>query len=132
MSFVLVKQLVQLNMINNVLPEFISLALGKATQDIQLTEADIEQLELHHVAERWAGSRAIAYDGFPTVGSVYNHEGRVSNARCTTHLGSGGASFSPAAVLVSRSSMFMEQPISPDLTEKVLTYGDSQRTGNKI
>ncbi|MDP3558847.1 MAG: hypothetical protein Q8R79_00670 [Legionellaceae bacterium] len=126
------RNLVQLNMINDVLPEFISLALGKPTQGIQLTEADMEQLELHHIAERWAGSRAVAYDGFLTVGSVYNHEGRVSNARCTTQLGSGGASLSHAAVLVSRSSMFIEQSTSPDLTEKVLTYGDSQRTGNKI
>ena len=125
------RNLLQLNMVNDVLPEFISLALGKPTHGIQLTQDDMAELESRGIAERWVGTRAVAYDGFPTVGHVYNPNGQVSNARCTTHLGSGGASFSPAAVLVSRSSMF-ETERSQDLIEKVLEFGCSQRTGSSL
>jgi len=126
------RNLLQLNMVNDVLPEFLSLALGKPTHGIRLTQADMTELENRGIAERWVGTRAVAYDGFPTVGHVYNHNGQVSNARCTTHLGSGGASFSPAAVLVSRSSMFTFESIPQDLAKTVLTYGDSLRTGNTL
>ncbi len=118
----------QLNVINDVHPVAISLALPRVTHGMPLNEVDMRILERKHIAERWVGSRAVAYDGFPTLGPVYNHNGQVINARCTTHLGSGGASFSPAAILVSRSSMFKEQAISNDLAEKVLAYGNSQRT----
>ncbi|MFA5959567.1 MAG: hypothetical protein WC785_03550 [Tatlockia sp.] len=127
-AFAINRNLLQLNMVNDVLPEFLSLALGKPTQGKQLTWIDMEELESRGIAERWVGTRAVAYDGFPTIGHVYNEEGLVSNARCTTHLGSGGASFSPAAVLVSRSSIFKEQAVQQELTEKVLAYGNSQRT----
>ena len=125
------RNLLQLNMVNDVLPEFISLALGKPTRRIQLTQDDMAELESCGMTERWVGTRAVAYDGFPTVGRVYNHDGQVGNARCTTHPGSGGASFSPAAVLVSCSSMFAAE-VPQDLTEKVLAYGNSQRTGASI
>jgi len=123
------RNLLQLNMVNDVLSEFISLALGKSTHGIKLTQDDMAELEHRGIAERWVGTRAVAYDGFPTVGPVYNKDGQVSNARCTTHLGSGGASFAPAAVLVSRSSVFSSVQSNPStLTEQVLAYGDSQRT----
>ncbi|MDR3490793.1 MAG: GNAT family N-acetyltransferase [Gammaproteobacteria bacterium] len=95
------RNLLQLNMVNDVLPEFMSLALGKNTKGQKLTEADLALLEEKNIAKRWVGTRAVAYDGFPTVGNVYNADGKLSNARTTTHLGSGGASFSPAAVLAS-------------------------------
>lgn len=120
------RNLLQLNMVNDVLPEFISLALGKNTRGQKLTEEDLKYLEDHQIAKRWVGTRAVAYDGFPTVGSLYNAQGKISNARCTTHLGSGGASFAPAAVMASRDAT-SEQPSSNNLIQEVIKFGDSRR-----
>ncbi len=116
-AFAINRNLLQLNMVNEVLPELISLALERPIQGTELTLEDMAALERRGVAERWVGTRAVAYDGFPTVGCVYNTKGLVSNARCTTHLGSGGASFSPAAVLVSRSSLFKDQKPQQELIQ---------------
>ncbi|MFO2569240.1 FAD dependent oxidoreductase [Legionella quinlivanii DSM 21216] len=120
------RNLLQLNMINDVLPEFISIALGRETKGQQLTIEDLEQLEQTKIAERWVGTRAVAYDGFPTLGMISNSNGKVPNARCTTHLGSGGASFSPASVVISRS-IFNKQPKVDDLTHDVLMFGNASR-----
>jgi hypothetical protein len=127
-AFAINRNLLQLNMVNDVLPEPISWALGRPTQGIQLTLKDMTELECQRIAHREAKSRAVAYDGFPTLGPVYNDKGQVSNARCTTHLGSGGVSFGPGAVYASRSSLFGNHPTQQALTEQVLAYGDSQRT----
>ena len=121
------RNLLQLNMINDVLAEFISLALRKDTRGKKLEIEDLQQLEEAQIAERWVGTRAVAYDGFPTLGAVSNKDGEVSNARCTTHLGSGGASFSPASAMISRR--IWKQPIETDtLTEDVLKFGDASRS----
>lgn len=117
------RHLVQLNMINAVLPQFLSISLGKDTHGKQLTASDLAALENKGVANRWVGRRAVAYDGFPTLGTLYHNGQAVDNARCTTHLGSGGVSFGPAAVHISRSST----AISDTLTGKVLEYADSRR-----
>jgi hypothetical protein len=119
------RNLLQLNMINDVLPEFISLALKYDTKGKTLTEKDLQYLETNKIATRWAGVRAVVYDGFPTLGHVFKNKSKVENARCTTHLGSGGGSFAPAAVVMSRNSMNDEQD---DFTKRILNYGDSSRT----
>jgi hypothetical protein len=120
------RNLLQLNMINDVLPEFISLALGRDTKGQKLTVEDLTKLEKSGIAERWVGTRAVAYDGFPTLGAVYKEDREVSNARTTTHLGSGGGSFSPASIFVSRSTL--NKKVEPDkLTQNVLRYGSSKR-----
>lgn len=120
------RNLLQLNMVNDVLPEFISLALGRDTKRQRLNERDLAVLEAQGIAKRWVGTRAVAYDGFPTVGSIYNSNGKVSNARTTTHLGSGGVSFSPATVVVSRA---VQEESAEDtiLVREVLAYGSSLR-----
>lgn len=119
------RNLLQLNMINDVLPEFISLALGRDTRGQKLEIEDLSRLERLGIAERWVGTRAVAYDGFPTLGAIY-HEGRkVDNARTTTHLGSGGGSFSPASIFVSRSVLKQEE--QDKLTQDVLKYSSSNR-----
>jgi hypothetical protein len=123
------RNLVQLNMINNVLPEFISLALGYNTQGKELSPDDLRTLEEQGILQRWVGRRSVAYDGFPTFGYLYCNNRVVSNARCTTHLGSGGVSFAPAAVLVSRSS---EQNTDNVFIKKILMYADSRRTAITI
>jgi hypothetical protein len=120
------RNLLQLNMINDILPEFISLALGKNTKGQKLTGEDLINLERNKIAVRWVGTRAVAYDGFPTLGSVYNKNSKVNNARCTTHLGSGGGSFSPAVVFFSRKALDKNEPDS--LTKSILEQGDSKRT----
>lgn len=118
------RNLVQLNMINDVLPEFISLAYGYNTKGKWISPEELSLLENKGIARRWAGRRAVAYDGYPTIGSLYSNNRKVSNARCTTHLGSGGVSFGPGAVFISRSS---EQGFSDDFVQKILMYADSRR-----
>lgn len=118
------RNLLQLNMINHVLPKFISLACGYETNGKIITAEELSFLEEKGIARRWVGRRAVAYDGFPTLGSLYCNNRKVSNARCTTHLGSGGVSFGPGAVFISRSS---EQNMRDTFVQKILMYGDSRR-----
>lgn len=118
------RNLVQLNMINNVLPEFISLAYGYKTNGKTISAEELSFLEKKGIANRWVGRRAVAYDGFPTIGSLYHNNRKVINARCTTHLGSGGVSFGPGAVFISRSS---EQSTNDTFVKKILMYADSRR-----
>lgn len=123
------RNLLQLNMINDVLPEFISLALKYDTKGKVLTEKDLDYLESEKIATRWAGVRAVVYDGFPTLGCLY-HEGlAVKNVRCTTHLGSGGVSFCHAGVVISRNSM-SENPDA--FSQRILAYGSSSRTAKSF
>lgn len=119
------RNLVQLNIINTVLPEFISLAFGYETKGKTIHADELSALERNNIARRWVGRRAVAYDGFPTIGALYSRNRKVSNARCTTHLGSGGVSFGPGAVFISRSS---ENDSNDAFVQKVLTYADSRRT----
>jgi hypothetical protein len=98
------RNLLQLNMINDVLPQFMSIALGRDTRGQTLTEQDLAALVDSGIAKRWVGTRAVAYDGGPTVGALYNRQGLVPNARTTTQLGSGGGAFAPAAVDASRAA----------------------------
>jgi len=116
---------VQINMINDVLPEFISLAQGVDTRGKILSEDELSSLVDAAIARRWVGRRAVAYDGYPTLGSLYRGDLKVANARCTTHLGSGGVSFSPGAVFMSRLA---DQEIQDPFVEKILKYSDSRRT----
>ncbi len=116
------RNLVQLNMINHVLPEFMSLACGYQTHGKKISAEELSSLEEKGFARRWVGRRAVAYDGFPTIGSLYCNNRKVSNARCTTHLGSGGVAFGPGAVFISRSS---EQGSNDAFVQKILMYADS-------
>lgn len=118
------RNLLQLNMINDVLPEFISFACGYPTKGKMISNKELAYLEEQGIARRWVGRRAVAYDGFPTLGALYCNNYKVCNARCTTHLGSGGVSFGPAAVFISRS---FEQNLNDSFIQKMLMYGDSKR-----
>ena len=119
------RNLVQLNMINDVLPQFISAAYGHDTKGKRIGSEELSLLEENGIAKRWVGRRAVAYDGFPTLGSLYRDNRKIENARCTTHLGSGGVSFGPGAVYISRSS---KQSADDAFTQKILKYSDSRRT----
>jgi hypothetical protein len=123
------RNLLQLNTLNDVLPEIISLAFGYNTKGKRLSADELVSLEDKGMARRWVGRRAVAYDGFPTIGSLYLKSRKVSNARCTTHLGSGGVSFGPAAVFISRSS---EQDNHDVFVQKILTYADSRRIPKEV
>jgi hypothetical protein len=118
------RNLLQLNMINNVLPEFISWAFGRNTHGQSLTARDLAQLQHSGIATRWVGTRAVAYDGFPTLGLLFKDGRNIHNARTTTHLGSGGVSFAPAAVVASRA--VTEGNINP-VVDAVLDYSRSNR-----
>lgn len=119
------RNLLQLNMINDVLPDCISIALGRDTKGQKLTQEDLGKLESLGIAQRWVGTRAVAYDGFPTVGSIRTQDGEmVINAHATTHLGSGGVSFAPAAVTTSQA---FQDTDSDDLTKDIISSGRSYR-----
>jgi hypothetical protein len=122
-AFALNRHLVQLGIINEVLPELVSLACGFRTHGKTLTQDDLISLEQRGWLKRWVGRRAVAYDGFPTLGPLYRQGNKIKNGRCTTHLGSGGVAFAPAAVLMSRQC---EEELS-DLARQVLHYADSRR-----
>jgi hypothetical protein len=117
------RHLVQLNMMNDVLPEIVSIACGRNTKEDRLLPDDLSLLENNGVLERLVGRRAVAYDGFPTLGALYCRNRKVNNARCTTHLGSGGVSFALAAVQMSRGYEHNEDEFS----KKILHYADSRR-----
>lgn len=122
------RNLLQLNMINDVLPEFISLALGRDTKGHVLTQADLDTLEQKHIAQRWAGTRSVVFDGFPTLGAAYTaQDTKIDNAIVSTHLGSGGVSFGPAAVAVSCSTC-QENGVQSPLVDKVLYFARSNRS----
>ncbi|MFN7038535.1 MAG: hypothetical protein ACK4OM_03090 [Alphaproteobacteria bacterium] len=110
------RNLVQLNMINDMLPDLISIALGKETRGIKLTAEDLNFLEDQSIAQRWVGRRSVAYDNSPTLGQIYLKNGTpVKNGTVITHAGSGGASFGPALakfnqdIISSKESSFIEQ-----------------------
>ena len=122
------RNLLQLNMINDVLPELISLALGKDTRRQTLTEDDLKTLEDKQIAKRWVGSRTVPYDGVPVLGSLYQNGSTTAlqNARVTTGLGSGGVSFGPAAVSVSRNATGGD--VNKSFVERVLEVANSARS----
>jgi hypothetical protein len=122
-AFALHQHLVQLNMLNDVLPQMISIACGQNTAGKQLAFKDLRTLEKKGMLHRWVGRRAVAYDGFPTLGALFYDGSKVKNGRCTTHLGSGGVSFAPAAVQISQNYDRSNDPF----TKKILEYADSRR-----
>ncbi|OJU81660.1 MAG: hypothetical protein BGO10_08655 [Chlamydia sp. 32-24] len=123
-AFALNRNLVQLNMINDVLPEMMSIALGYPSKGKTLTNDDLTFLEQSQIAKRWVGRRAVAYDGFPTIGALFHDNQKVFNARCNTHLGSGGVSFGPGTVSIGRS---YEKNSKDPFEQKILMYSDSRR-----
>ena len=122
-AFAMDRHLVQLNMLNDVLPEMVSIALRRNTGGNLLSFEDLCELEKYGMLNRWVGRRAVAYDGFPTLGALFANGRKVKNSRCTTHLGSGGVSFAPAAVQMSQSFEKFDDPF----TMKILQYANSQR-----
>lgn len=125
-AFAVNRNILQLNMINNVLPEFVSWAFGYDTTGVIFTEQDLNHLEIAGIAQRWVGVRAVAYDGFPTLGRLYKAGMPVANARCITHLGSGGVSFAPAVTLMSRAAC--DSLVHDEFTQRILECGSSLRT----
>ncbi len=120
------RNLLQLNAVNQVYWDLLSIALGKDTYHQALTQDDLDSLLIRGAAKTWVGSRGVAYDGFPTLGALYRGEERVNNARVTTHLGSGGVSFALGCIAISRASLNDVKTIDP-LVEKVLDFSDSRR-----
>lgn len=121
------RHLLQLNIVNNVYWDLISLALGKDSVGKTLGQEDLDSLIDKGIAKVWVGSRAVAYDGFPTLGSLYKGSKRVRNARVTTHLGSGGGSFAIGAIAMSRAIAEKEGKATTPLASKIAQFADSRR-----
>jgi hypothetical protein len=123
------RHLAQLNMINTVLPQYVSLALNRNTIGQKLTAVDLQYLVDNGFARIWVGRRAVICDGFPTIGAVYDKQDKkIENARCITSAGSGGVSFGPALVFANQKGMVHEQQQEKDaLIEQVTEYSSSKR-----
>lgn len=113
------RNLLQLNIINDVLPEIVSLAFGgRETKGQILSQADLDYLVNNKIAKRWVGIRAAAYDGVPTLGRLYLKQQpsgqplEVRNARTTTHKSSGGVSFAPVGVFASRRALMARETLT--------------------
>ncbi len=134
------KNLLQLNMFNDVLPDVVSLALGRDVKGQTLGYDDLHALVEKNVAKRWVGRRAVVYDGFPTVGHLYRDEQKIENAQVITHLGSGGGSFSVIMALVSNYAVEPEKMagelaklgLDRGQVEEILHYADSRREAREI
>ena len=134
-EFAMDRCLLQLRLMNDVLPSVPSLALNRDTRGEILTYADLKKLEDAKIAKRWIGRRGVAYDGFPTLGNLYRVGTLVTNARTTTHIGSRGGSLALIVSLISASSKdpkLVEQMrdlgLEPMFIKEVLRFADSRRT----
>lgn len=123
------RNLLQLNIVNDILPELIGEAIGRDTKGQTLNQDDLNQLEAENKVRRRVKVRGVAYDGFPTLGSGHDAQGNeISNATITTHLGSGGVSFGPAAVTFSRSVRNQQKDQEPEpFVKEVLNYASCLR-----
>jgi hypothetical protein len=129
------RHLLQLNMLNDVLGKFLSLALGRNTVGVTLTQDDLNELENKGIANRWVGRRAVTYDGYPLYGYLYKGNQRVTNGFCTTYLGSGGISFALASVASTLAAKDDGQSMldskAKGLIPQILKYADSRRNAGK-
>ncbi len=117
------RNLLQLNVINNVYPTLIKNVFADLDMDIKegqnLTSKHLSALEDAGIARRWVGVRAVAYDQYPTVGPLYTMQGNaITNAFVITHAGSGGGSCAP--VLVHINSLLMRGNELSNLPSKLL------------
>lgn len=99
-------------------------ALGYNTRGKILTHQELDWLQTHGIAKRWAGVRAVVFDGFPTLGYLYKDGNKISNVRCTTHLGSGGVSFARVVTMISRAA---DNNDNDDFVRRVLLFSSSIR-----
>jgi hypothetical protein len=97
-AFIKDRNVVQLQIMNDILPDFLSLALERDTKTSPVTVEDLR------VAKCWGGTRAVAFDGYPTLGRASHKGSAVPNGFVTTHLGSGGVSNAPGAVKVGHEA----------------------------
>ena len=123
------RAVLQLNIINSIFPDLVSAVLRRNTTGHRLSVRDLKILVDNNHAVRWVGSRAVAYDGFPTLGPLQNSDSPqlIRNGRTTTHLGSGGVSFAPAVVAMSRRIAFLEFSKMDILTRKVQEFSRVDR-----
>lgn len=127
------RNLLQLNMIANVYPDLIQEVFATIGMPIEanqsLTETHLNALVKQGIAKRWVGTRAVAYDGYPTIGKLFTTDGTsIANANVITHAGSGGGSFAP--VLTHLNSLLMrDQKLSSSSTQlqQAAIYARSDR-----
>ena len=123
------RHVLQLNEANNLYPALFSEVLNKPTTGKRLSEKDLNRLINNNIASVWVGARAVAYDGYPTLGKLYKDNKVVTNARTTTHLGSGGVSFAHGSIMMSKRAMEADNSSVKlsSLENKVIHYSDSRR-----
>ncbi len=131
-SFTQIQQVFQLNLLNSVFPRFISIGLGEDTRNKTLTVMHLQRLIDEHIIFRAVGSRAVSFDGAPTIDFAIRRPSgeKVTNLRVITHLSSAGVSNAPAAVAISRFLTGRQHPIfhvPTELGQRVLDISRSTR-----
>jgi hypothetical protein len=99
------RHLLQLRIINDVVPDLLSLAFaGVSKSSCELSYDDLQFLVDSKIAKPWVGSRSVAYSDGASLGSVFtSDDGRtIANARIIDKASSGGVSFAPGHALLSR------------------------------
>jgi hypothetical protein len=127
-AFCINRNVLQLNMMNDVHPALISAALGLDTYGKQLREEHLRKLEKDGYIKRWVGTRAVAYDGFPTLGYLYHKENghKIENGFVNTHAGSGGNAFAPG--VCETNYQITRSPKLDECLELIAKYSSSART----
>ena len=131
-SFVQIQQVFQLNLLNRVFPRFISICLSEDTRNKTLTVTHLQQLIDVKIIFRAVGSRAVSFDGAPTIDFAIQRPSceKVTNLRVVTHLSSAGVSNAPAAVAISSLLTGRQHPIfhvPKELGQGVLNISRSTR-----
>jgi hypothetical protein len=133
-QFACINNLAQLQMFNDVLPQVVSVGLGRNTRGQQMTMDDLEDLVENKKARRWVGRRSVRFDNMFTWGFLYYQGHKVTNAMTGTHAGSGGGSLSLIMALLNaylRSPEQFQAEIDElgwnrEFIETLLRLGDSR------
>ncbi len=131
-SFAQIQQVFQLNLLNRVFPRFISICLGENTRNKTLTVIHLQRLIDEQIIFRAVGSRAVSFDGAPTIDSGIRRPSgeKITNLCVITHLSSAGVSNAPAAVATSIFLKGRQHPIfhvPKELGQRVLEVSRSTR-----
>jgi len=129
------RHLLQLNMVNDVVPDVMSVALGRNTTGQTLTAEDLKLLIDKKIAHIAVKRRAVRPNGFITVGDAHRQKdgARIANLSINTDGGSGGVSLAPASNFMNMLAEQNRKNQKAKVTEvteafaaKVFHYGSSR------
>jgi hypothetical protein len=104
--------LYQLEFLNHLYPSLLTACLGKNTRNMTLSLDDLNALIRNGYIKRGVGSRAVAFDGAPTIGGATKTTTektqnviKTTNVVIATHFGSGGVTNAPGGAAYAVESL---------------------------